>query len=220
MSSFLPEHPLWKQHSTSAHLLTLFIHTGWGNRSLTEDRLLSQFRLPENFPDPQYNFKRMLHENERSEFILISLDRISALPSFLSFFLPFFLSLFPFCNWSQVDSATRSVSLGGKGNLRNSGEEAGKEDAYTKRVNLFIFLSHQMSRLHFQQSGQDQCFRRAHEQGWSQLMCSMSAGCHSCEREPILLPRGATFRIYSGCWNWSLCFVHFVKRTNFFCEKC
>ena len=109
------------------------------------------------------------------------------------------LSLFPFCNWSQVDSATRSVSLGGKGNLRNSGDEAGKEDAYTKRVNLFIFLSHQMSRLHFQQSGQDQCFRRAHEQGWSQLMCSMSAGCHSCEREPILLPRGATFRIYSGC---------------------
>ena len=25
---------------------------------------------------------------------------------------------------------------------------------------------------------------------------------------------------YSGRWNWSLCFVHFVKRTNFFCEKC
>ena len=60
-----------------------------------EDLLLSLFMLPENFPDPQYNFKRMLHENERSEFILISLNRISALPSFFSFFLPFFLS-FPF----------------------------------------------------------------------------------------------------------------------------
>lgn len=66
-----------------------------GSWSLMEDLLLSLFMLPENFPDPQYNFKRMLHENERSEFILISLNRISALPSFFSFFLPFFLS-FPF----------------------------------------------------------------------------------------------------------------------------